>query len=160
VPLKFFSAKYLKWQCIQSIWNVYIFPFNKMLIQFILQFPVSVFNSDGQLMTFLNLITPYIRMLSSDWLMKGVFFFYNSYFFQLLFLLNCVYGARGRGVSFVKVSGRMEMYICFHWLAKKPNDISCMFFLYIYLRMDSDSYKVYVPMYREYITFYNYGYEK
>jgi hypothetical protein len=24
------------------------------------------------------LITPYIRMLSSDWLMKGVFFFTNS----------------------------------------------------------------------------------
>ena len=30
------------------------------------------------------LITPYIRMLSSDWLMKGIFFFFtNSYFFQL-----------------------------------------------------------------------------
>ena len=29
------------------------------------------------------LIPPYIRMLSSDWLMKGVFFFTNSSFFQL-----------------------------------------------------------------------------
>ena len=32
----------------------------------------------------LLLIPPYIRMLSSDWLMKGVFFFNNSSFFQLL----------------------------------------------------------------------------
>ena len=50
-----------------------------MLIQFMLQFPISVFNSDGQLMAFLNLITPYIRMLSSDWLMKGVYFFFYQF---------------------------------------------------------------------------------
>jgi hypothetical protein len=30
----------------------------------------------------LYIITPYIRMLSSDWLMKGVFFFTNSSFFS------------------------------------------------------------------------------
>jgi len=33
--------------------------------------------------TIFPLITPYIRMLSSEWLMRGVFFFTNSYFFQL-----------------------------------------------------------------------------
>ena len=32
---------------------------------------------------FVPIIPPYIRMLSSDWLMKGVFLFTNSSFFQL-----------------------------------------------------------------------------
>ena len=43
-------------------------------------------------MIYLYIITPYIRMLSSDWLMKGVFFFFtNSWFFSFSAIAGVFY---------------------------------------------------------------------